>query len=134
MSKPDITDFELCRTFINEIVNLSLKKRNSLLVEGQITQDEYIKIGQKFEEPLRRNFNDLTIKIFQGITQALTAHQTRINLVTKKIETTINKINNINESIKFFTKIVSFFGSILSAASLGIAGIPSLLNNFEALL
>ncbi len=26
----------------------------------------------------------------------------------------------------FFTKIVNFFGSILSAASLGIAGIPSL--------
>ncbi|MBC1258908.1 hypothetical protein, partial [Trichormus variabilis] len=93
MSKPDVTDFELCRTLINEIVFLSLTKRNKLLVAGKITEDEYIKIGQQFEEPLRRNFNDLTIKVFQGITQALTSHQTRIKRVTQKLENAINKIN-----------------------------------------
>ncbi|MEH2115200.1 hypothetical protein [Nostoc sp.] len=130
----DVTDFELCRKLINQIVNFSLKRRNELFVEGKIDKVQYIAIRQKIEEPLRREAKDLTIKISGNIFKDMSVHKDQIDRVTGNLKQVITQIQDYNNSINFFTRVINFFGSILSAASSGIAGIPNLLINLEAIL
>ncbi|MBN3957846.1 hypothetical protein [Nostoc sp. NMS8] len=130
----DVTDFELCRKLIYQIVEFSLKRRNELFVEGKIDKVQYIAIRQKIEEPLRREAKDLTIKISGNIFKDMSVYKDQIDIVTGNLKQVIAQIQDYNNSINFFTRVINFFGSILSAASSGIAGIPNLLINLQAIL
>ncbi|MDF5709355.1 MAG: hypothetical protein PUP90_17235 [Nostoc sp. S4] len=133
-SKPDVTDFECCRTIIYQIVDLSLARRNQLLADRKISKKEYLNIGEQYEIPLRRQAKDLTIKIFDGILLPMAAFQSKIASVEDKLKKVIEQIQDYNQSIAFFSKIITFFGSVLSAASTGIAGIPTLLLDLQTIL
>jgi hypothetical protein len=133
-SNSDVTDLEYCRTTIYEIVEMSLQRRNKLLADKKISTQEYLEIGDKCEIPLRRLAKDLTIKIFDGTILSMAAFTSRIDIVKDKLKTAIEQIDNYKKSIAWFSGVINFFGSILSAASTGAAGIPSLLKNLEAIL
>ncbi len=134
MSKPDVTDFEICRMFIHQTVNLSLARRNELYAKKEIDATEYINRRKQIEEPLRQHSKNLTIEILKGIVGDFTAHKTRIGTVTDKLKKVITDLEDFNKSIAFFSEVIGLFGSILSAASSGIAGIPNILDKFEKIL
>jgi hypothetical protein len=48
MLKPDVTDFEVCRTLIYHCIDFSLAKRNELFAEGKIDANDYIERRKKF--------------------------------------------------------------------------------------
>jgi hypothetical protein len=134
MSRPDVTDFEVCRTLIYQTVDLSLAKRNELLAKGKISKTAYIDRRKEIEEPLREHGKNLTIKIAEGIIEDFTHYKAHIEQGTTKLEQVSEKIQDVNKSINFFSEVVNFFGTILSTASLGLAGVPTLLDEFEKIL
>jgi hypothetical protein len=92
-----LNDFELCRELMYKIVDFSLARRNELLAQKKINENQYIEIRKKIEEPLRRQAKDLTLKIYEGIIKSVTGHQTKIATVTTKLKKVISNIDNFNQ-------------------------------------
>ncbi|BDA70565.1 hypothetical protein CAL7716_047310 [Calothrix sp. PCC 7716] len=134
MSKPDLTDLELCRQLIYEIVDFSLANRNELLAQKKISNEQYTNIRKKIEEPLRTIAKDITLKIAEGTIISLASFEIKITSVTTQLNTVIDDLEGFNTSIKFLSKVVDFFGGILTAASQGLAGVPKILDGLNKIM
>lgn len=134
MSLPDLTDLELCRQFIYEIVDFSLANRNKLLAEKKISNEQYTDIRKKIEEPLRTIAKDITLKIAEGTIISLASFEIKITSVTTQLNKVIDDLEGFNTSIEFLSKIVDFFGGILTAASQGLAGVPKILDGLNKIM
>ncbi|GJD22460.1 hypothetical protein RIVM261_074160 [Rivularia sp. IAM M-261] len=134
MSQPDLTDLELCRQLISEILDFSLANRNELLAQKKINNDEFIEIRKQIEEPLRKIRKDITLKLFDVVSKKFGTFESQITSVTANLNTVIDDLEGFNTSIKFLSKVVDFFGGILTAASQGLAGVPKILDGLNKIM
>lgn len=134
MSQPDLTDLELCRQLISEVIDFSLANRNELLEQKKINNEEYIKIRKQIEEPLRKIRKDITLKLVDVLIQPFGVLQFQITSVTTQLNTVIDDLEGFNTSIEFLSKIVDFFGGILTTTSQGLAGVPNILDGLNKIM
>lgn len=128
----DSSDLKECNSRIIQLVESINDQRLELVAKSKITQADSLEIS-KWVTTLNSRLNEIALGQIQEIETDLDEPAKRIEKVTDKLQSAIQKLEDFNKLITILTNFVNLVGAILTPASGGLVKIADVLNKLDKL-
>lgn len=126
------SELKECNSRIVRLVESINAQRLELVTKSKITQADSLEIS-KLVTTLNSRLNEIALGQIHEIETDLDEPAKRIEKVTDKLQSAIQKLEDFNKLITILTNFVNLVGAILTPASGGLAKIADVLNKLDKL-